>query len=258
MPDTLTPTPRISQNRRWTWIGVALLVALWWTLSALSGPLVLASPPATLRALGDMLAHRSFYENFGLSLARMGTMLAISTALGGALAGLALWDRRAARALEPLRRVCSTIPPVVIVVIAMYWIGMGSAMIVVFGGIILWPLMYVSLLEGSELCNAELRETARAFRISLPGRLRHFYLPAMAPAAMAGAVQILCSAVRVTVLAEVIGADKGMGAAIVNSARNLEVERMTAWVLVVLLLAIGAEQALMAPIRKRTYRWKKP
>lgn len=102
-----------------------------------------------------------------------------------------------------------------------------------------------------------MRETARVFGISAWNRLRHFYLPAIAPAALAGLVHVFCSSIRVVVLAEVLGADRGIGAAIATSARSLNTSEMTAWVLVVLILAVGAEQLLIGPLRRRVYAWKK-
>ncbi len=245
-------------DRRWTWAGFGLLIALWWILAVLSGPLVISPPPDALRALGGMLAGPEFYEHFSLTILRIGAMVLVAAGVAGILAGLALWDRRIARLIEPSRRVFATIPPVIVVVIVMFWLGMGSRMIIVFGGLILWPVMYINLLEGSEYLGADLRETARAFGISLWNRVRHFYLPAIAPAALAGLVLVLCSSIRVVVLAELLGADEGMGAAIADNARALAVDQMTAWVLVVLVLAVGSEQALVGPIRRRVYRWKKP
>ncbi|HBF33088.1 TPA: hypothetical protein DDW35_00855 [Candidatus Sumerlaeota bacterium] len=250
------PSSRDIKEWRWTLVGIGTLFLLWWGVSQWTGPLLLASPTDTFHALGKLLTSHVFYENTGLTLFRVGTALLFATTIGAGLAGLALLDKRIACVIEPVRRVCSTIPPVIIVVVVMFWLGMGSNMIITFGALILWPVMYISLLEGSAYCDAELRETARAFHVTLINRLRHFYLPALAPACMSAAVQITCSAIRVTILAEVIGADKGMGAAIVASARNLAVDQMTAWALVVLLLAAVAEFVLLAPMRKRTYQWK--
>ncbi len=241
---------------RYIFLGVGVLLGIWWVLSILAGPLLISSPFATFSSLIAMLNDRSFYENIFWTVYRIGGILLFAGTGGIILATLALFDKRLMEALEPFRWICMTVPPVVIIVVIMFWMGVGSNMIIVFGSVILWPIMYVNILQGSRIYTEELRETARVFKISPAMRLRHFFLPAIAPSLFAGAVQVICSAIRATVLAEVLGTEKGVGAAIAIHARLLNTERMTAWVIVVLFLAIASEFLLLRPILRRTYRWR--
>lgn len=241
---------------RYIFLGAGALLCIWWVLSLLAGPLLISSPYATFSSLIAMLNNRTFYENIFWTVFRIGGILLFAGTGGIILAAIALFDKRLEEALEPFRWICMTIPPVVMIVVIMYWMGVGSNMIIVFGSVILWPIMYVNILQGSRIYTEELRETARVFQISPAMRLRHFFLPAIAPALFAGAVQVICSAIRATILAEVLGTEKGVGAAIAIHARLLNTDRMTAWVIIVLFLAIAAEFLLLRPILRRTYRWR--
>jgi NitT/TauT family transport system permease protein len=226
-------------------------------VSAAVGPLVLASPPHVLQALFSMIGERSFYTHLGVTLLRLAAIFLLAAPGGAALALPAAFDRRIEQLMEPFRWLCMTVPSVIVVVVLMFCMGMGSQMIVVFGTLILWPIMYINVLKGSAAVDSDLLEMARVYRLSRRSRLRHVILPVMMPSILAGAAQITCGAIRVTILAEVIGADNGIGAAVASTARNLETARMNAWALIALLLAIGMEFAVLRPLQQRVYQWKK-
>ncbi len=240
----------------WTFAGVSLLVAIWWALAASMGSLVLATPPQVLLAAKTMLAEPESYAHLGISLLRLVLCLSLSAPIGIALALLSSSNRKIEQLLEPLRWISMTIPPIIVVVILMYSLGMGTRMIVCFGSLILWPVMYVNVIRGSRAIDAQLLEMSRLFEFSLINRLKHIILPAIMPAILAGAAQVCCGAIRVVTLAEVIGANEGVGAALTANASNLNTARMNTWALVTLLLAIFLEFALLRPLQKRADQWR--
>jgi NitT/TauT family transport system permease protein len=242
----------------WFLAGVGILFLAWWIVSHRTGPLLLASPVETARTLVQLALSGSLFWECGITIARIAMIMLLATTLAGVMGLLAVQDRRLAGLFEPWRRLCSTVPPIVLVLVVMFWMGLGSRMIVTFGVLILWPIMYINIVESGASYTTELKETAKVFRLSFHMRARHFFLPAIMPGCMAAAVQMICSAIRVVVLAEALGAEGGIGAAIVMSSRNLAIDQMTAWVLVTLLLAFLVEFALLGPLRRSAYRWKTP
>lgn len=248
--------PKAAFRNAWFLAGIGILLLAWWIISHRTGPLLLASPVETARTLVRLTLNGSLVSECGITITRIALIMILASTIAGVMGLLAVQDRRLAGLFEPWRRLCSTIPPVVLVLVVMFWMGLGSRMIVTFGVLILWPIMYINIIESAVNYTKELKETATVFRLSLYMRARHFFLPAIMPGCMAAAVQMICSAIRVVVLAEALGAERGIGAAIVMSSRNLAIDQMTAWVLVTLLLAFLAEFALLAPLRRSVYRWK--
>lgn len=245
-------------QNKWTWVGVGALIIAWWGLSEWSGPLLLASPIETMRTLFDLALRGDLRAHLGITFMRILVIMCLSLLAGGIMGCLAIIDKRAAGLFEPWRRTFSTIPPIVLAVVVMFWAGMGSQMIVIFGALILWPVMYVNIVESSANYSRELQETAQAFGLSAWTRIRHFFIPAIMPGCLTAAVQMICNAIRIVVLAEALGAEKGIGAAIVTSSRNLAIDQMTAWAAVALALAFLAESTLLGPLRRKVYRWKMP
>lgn len=237
-------------------MGILLLLAIWWLVSLLTGPLVLPDPWTVLKALSSMVQEPQFYQHLGISLYRLVIMLLFAAPIGMLLAIPAAFEQRLEQVLEPFRWLSMTVPPIIVIVVLMFSLGMGTKMIVVFGAFILWPVMYINVLKGCTAIDNDLLEMSRLYRFNRLTRFRHLVLPAVMPAILAGAAQVTCGAIRVVILAEVIGAGEGIGAAISFAASRLETARMTAWALVALLLAIGMEFAVLRPLQKRAYRWR--
>jgi len=105
-----------------------------------------------------------------------------------------------------------SIPPITVVVIAMLWLGVGSGLVVCFASVMLAPIVYVNTIKGFDLVDDRLLEMATLYRFSLSMRVRRVYIPALTVPLSAAAVQVVCNAVRVKLLAEVIGSNNGMGA----------------------------------------------
>jgi len=246
----------VPHSKRYIFSGVFLLIILWWGTSLVVGPLVLSTPWAITEALFSMVWESSFYETLGITLFRLGSILCLAGGGGLLLGAIAAFDYRFALVLEPFRWLCMAIPPVIVVVVLMFFFGMGSQMIVVFGTGILWPIMYVNVLKGSEGIDVDLWEMSKIFQFSWTSRLWDILLPAVMPSILTGVIQVVCGAIRITVLAELIGANEGVGAAIATNARNLENARMGAWAFVALLISTSIEFVVLRPLQKKVYRWR--
>ncbi|MDT4853556.1 putative aliphatic sulfonates transport permease protein SsuC [compost metagenome] len=170
------------------------------------------------------------------------------------MAGL---DARLRGLLEPLRWLLMAIPPVVVVVLAMLWFGLGSAMVVFISVLMLAPGMYVNTVKGMLLVDRELIEMAHVYRFGRWQRLRHLYVPALA-APLAALLIAACGGVRLVVMAEVLGADSGAGFALANARSTFDSAGLYAWTLLLLLLVAGLEFSLLQPLQRRLSRWQEP
>ena len=103
-----------------------------------------------------------------------------ATLLGLVLGLIAGLGSRVCGALEPLRWLLMATPPVIVVVLAMMWFGMGSTMVVFMTIVVLTPRVYVNTVRGMTLQDPQLLAMANVFRFGLWLRLRHLYIPALA------------------------------------------------------------------------------
>ena len=80
----------------------------------------------------------------------------------------------------PFRWVLSSVPGVVLVILAMLWCGVGSGMIILIVALTSAPTIYMALQEGLGAVDPALCEMVRLYRVPLRKRFTELYLPAVA------------------------------------------------------------------------------
>ncbi|UYO93256.1 ABC transporter permease [Pollutimonas sp. M17] len=255
-PPTLNAPRRTS--RRWALAGALLLLAGWQFAAQYLGPLLMATPMQALRGLAALAESDTFWANAGASLARIGAGVGTGCLIGFALGILAGHNARLRGLLEPLRWLLMAIPPVVVVVLAMLWFGLGSSMVIFITVLMIAPGMYVNTVKGMLLVDRSLIEMAHVYRFDPWLRLRHLYLPALAAPLTAALLIATCGGVRLVVMAEVLGADSGAGYALANARSVFDSGELYAWVILILALVAALEFALLQPLQRHLNQWQEP
>ncbi|MCY1417868.1 putative aliphatic sulfonates transport permease protein SsuC [compost metagenome] len=199
-----------------------------------------------------------FRLHAGASLLRIGLGVGLGCLLGFCLGLMAGLDARLRGLLEPLRWLLMATPPVVVVVLAMLWFGLGSAMVVFISVLMLAPGMYVNTVKGMLMVDRDLLEMAQVYRFGAWQKLRHLYVPALTAPLGAALLIATCGGVRLVVMAEVLGAESGAGFALANARSTFDSAGLYAWTLLILLLVAGLEFALLQPLQRRMGRWQEP
>lgn len=243
-------------SRYWALLGVLLLLLAWQIAAQRLGSLLMATPWQTLQALVQLLGSEEFHQHGLVSLGRIGLGVGLGCTLGFCLGVLAGLDARLRGLLEPLRWLLMAIPPVVVVVLAMLWFGLGSAMVVFISVLMLAPGMYVNTVKGMLLVDRGLIEMAHVYRLGPWQRLRYLYVPALAAPLTAALLIAACGGVRLVVMAEVLGADSGAGFALANARSTFDSAGLYAWTLLLLLLVAGLEFSLLQPLQRYLSRWQ--
>lgn len=241
----------------WSLLGLLLLLLGWHVLALQLGPLLIATPQQAWQGLGRLLSTPDFAFHAGASLLRVVAGVGLGISIGLVTALLAARSERLRLLLEPLRWLLLSVPPVIVVVLAMLWLGMGTAMVVVIAVVLLAPNVYVNTLRGLHLLDPDLGEMAQVYRLGRWQRLRHVALPALAVPLCSALHVACCSGVRLVVMAEVIGAANGAGFALAHARGSLDSAALYAWVLLVLLLVAAMELVLLRPLQRRMTRWQR-
>ena len=233
-------------------LGLAGLVAAWEMAARFYSGIAIAGPGDTFRALGVLLADGRFLrEHFGLTVLRVLSGLGLGLAIG-LLLGMAagIWPV-VRRLLSPLRWLLMSLPGVVVVMVAMLWLGMGSAMVLFIVTSMISPVIYVNVVEGLVGVDRGLLEMARVYRFPWGMRLRRIYLMAMAGPLISGGIIALGNAIRIAVLAEALGANQGLGHYLALARSNLDTAGLYALVLLSLGVIGLVELLIMIPLRRK-------
>lgn len=239
-------------------VGLLSLLAGWQLAASRLGPLLMATPLETLQSLWQLITREDFLHHAGVSAWRI-----LLGAGGGCAAGLALGlvagvSPRLRGLLEPLRWLLMAVPPVIVVVLAMLWFGLGTEMVVFMAMLMLAPGMYVNTVKGMQAVDHHLAEMTHVYRYTWWQRLRHLYLPTLTAPLTAALLIATCGSVRLVVMAEVLGAADGAGFALANARSTFDSGELYAWTLLTLVVVGVLELALLQPLQRRLAHWQEP
>jgi len=233
---------------------VGILLA--WEFSAVSMPGVVPRLGAVGSSLLLLAQTGELWRQLGVSLQRSMAGLSFGAALGLLLGAVAGFCKPVYYVLKPLIGALLSSPAVVVVMLAMMWFGVGSFMIVFVTALFTVPVLYVSVVEGMELIDAEILEMAAVFRMSKWTLWWNIYLPALATAVLTGLTFAAGTAFRKTVMAELLGSNDGIGYAMAMTRFNLDVARLFAWVAVCLCVGGVIQRAMVKPVAGYLRRWR--
>jgi NitT/TauT family transport system permease protein len=253
----MSPVPAVPArtSRTWSTVGGLLIVLAWHVAARQLGPLLMATPWEALCAIVPLVQSPQFFANAGVSLMRIGVGVLAGASLGFTAGVLAGHSARLRGLIEPLRWLLMAMPPVVIVVLAMLWFGLGSPMVIFITTLMMAPGMYVNTVKGMLHVDRNLIEMTHVYRYGPWLRLRHLYLPALSAPLLAALLIAACGGVRLVVMAEVLGAENGVGYALANARSTFDTAELFAWVLLILGLVAVLEFAFLQPLQRRLGRW---
>lgn len=237
-------------------LGTGLIILLWQVLSMHYMSVLVPSPAETLLACKKLLLSGEITDNFLISFKRQIVGLLLGVAAGtttGLLAGI---SRRIELVMAPLINALITIPAVIFVVMAMVWFGMGTVMAVFLVSLLVFPVMHINTLEGFKSIDPNYLQMARVFRVPFIIRLQKIYLPGILHSFLAGISLSTASSIRLTIMAELLGAQDGMGQRIAIARAYLETDQLFAWVLVLIIIVFTLEWILIRPLNSMASRWK--
>jgi len=256
MTSAVRPRSPFATSRALAAVGLLLLLAGWHGVALWLGPMLMATPLETVHALGVLVRSERFAADAGVSLLRVALGVGLACSLGLLLGLAGGVSARVRGLLEPLRWLLMAVPPVVVVLLAMLWFGLGTPMVVFLSVLMLTPAMYVNVVKGMLAVDRALLEMAQVYRLTPWQKLARIYLPSLAAPLSAALLIATCGGVRLVVMAEVLGADSGAGYALANARSAFDSGQLYAWVLLTLLLVAALEFALLQPLQRRLNRWQ--
>lgn len=235
--------------------GFVFIILIWQLYTIKANPLIIASPYDTFKSVYEILSSKSSLYDFFITLKRMINGVIASFFLGLILGLLSGFIKSLEIFLEPIRWLCMSISPVIVVILAMLWFGLGDGMVLFLAIIILTPVIYINVVKGIRFIDKNLLEMAEVYHINTMLKIQKIYLPAIAAPLSAATLIILSSSARIVILAEVLGANNGIGQAISNARSNLEIAELFGWVAVSLLIVAFFEYVILKPLERYLTRW---
>ena len=248
----------VAEPRRWAALLAFVLVVAAWEASGrlkLVSPLFLPPPSAVAAALRELVADGTLAVDLGASLLRIGVGWAMGTA-AGILAGFAIGIWSVARAVGvPAVSAFFPIPKIALLPLFILWFGIGEpSKFATIGLGVFFPTV-IATYSAIDGVPRNLIRMGQSFNLPWLDILRKIVLPGAMPGILAGFRITASIALILVVAAEMIGAEHGIGAFVLNAGNLMMTDRLLAGVLVLsaLGLAIGFALSLLERV---LLRWR--
>ena len=223
-------------------VGCVVFIAVWFAVAAAIGKsIILPSPADTLRSFFDLLGEKTFYLALGKTLGRTLLSFVIAFALATFFAFLSTISEFFKKTFAPITVIMRVLPTISIILLVLIWFKSATAPFVITF-IVIFPMLYTTVLNAAENVPHELLEMCEAYRISPWKRLVNLYIPEMTPAVLTGVSITLAFSVKLTVAAEVLAStQKSMGRYMAQSSAYIDTPMLLAWTLAAILLGFLLE-----------------
>ena len=234
---------------------VLLLIAEWGTRAGWITNLTLPRPSDVLRTLYELAASGLLWTHLSLSLGR----LAVGAFLGagfGVLVGLAIGLSSVMRAgLVPLVAALFPIPKIALLPLFVIWFGideMSKYALIAFGT---FTPTVVATYGAVDNVDRTLISMGQSFGLSRASIIRKIVLPGAMPGILSGLRISLAIAIILLTAAEMIGAEYGIGAYILQAGALYDLERLFAGVTILSILGVSLSFVL-GKIEAKVLRWR--
>jgi len=229
------------RDRAWAAAATLVVVLAVWQAASSVGlirTLFLPPPLSIGRALWSLTISGVLWQNLSVSLLRLGIGWSVGTVLGIGM-GLAVGLFSALR--SPVSAVVAAlfpIPKIALVPLFIIWFGIGEgSKIVTIGAGVFFPTV-IATAGGVDNVARGLIRMGQSFGLSHAAIVRKIVLPAALPAILSGFRVTTSIAIVLLVAAEMIGADRGIGAFVLQAGNLYDTDNLMAGIVVLSLLGL--------------------
>ncbi|MHA6631629.1 ABC transporter permease [Pseudonocardia sichuanensis] len=224
-------------------IGVVLLLELGSRTDFIDA-LIMPAPSTMVAQLVELLPTSDFWEDFRATALAVLAAFAIG-AVGGLLLGILFWRLPFVGAtFEPYLVSLYAAPTVVFYPILLAFLGLGPAPIVAIASTMALIPIALNTMVGLHSIPPSLPKLARSLNCSVAQTYRKVLAPAATPLLVPGLVLGFIYATIGVIAMEFILASNGLGFEIGYTYRSFDMERMYAYILVVLVVAVAVNVLL--------------
>ncbi len=242
------------------WVGAAVFVVLillaeWGTRAGWISPLTLPKPSDVFGTFVELYQTGQLYNHMVPSVSRLAVGGALGAIVGigvGILIGLFSLIRAG---LVPLVAALFPIPKIALLPLFVIWFGIGEGSkyaLIAFGT---FTPTVVATFGAVDNVDRTLIRMGQSFGLSWLSIVRKIVIPGAMPGILSGLRISLAIAIILLVAAEMLGAEYGIGAYILQAGSLYDLERLFAGVVILSLLGVLLSAAI-GLIERRVLRWR--
>jgi NitT/TauT family transport system permease protein len=244
-------------DRRAGWIAMVLVIALWQLASGLRwvNPLFLPAPSAIARAIWQLAASGALWQHLSWSIMRIGTGWLLGT-LAGVIAGFAIGLSSRARGVGiTFISALFPIPKIALLPLLILWLGIGEEPKIATIALGVFFSTAISVYSGVDAVPRNLIRMAQSFDVPFHSIVRRVIWPGALPSILAGFRITASVALLLVVSAEMIGAEFGIGAFVLQAGNLMQTDQLLAGVVILSLFGLAVGK-LISVLEARLLHWR--
>ncbi|WP_420112972.1 ABC transporter permease [Pseudactinotalea sp.] len=239
------------------WILPVLILALWYVAytSEWVNPILFSSPVQVVQTLWTSTLDGTLPTHLATSVGRWLLGFAIGAALGLALGAITGLSSLFERLLDPTVQALRTVPIMGLVPLFIVWFGLGELPKVILIAFATFFQVYIQMFHGIRSIDRKLLEVGRMYELSTVETLKRIVIPGAMPSILQGIRLGLGIAWLALVIAELTGANSGVGYWMQTGREYVRVDVVLAALIV--FAAVGKiVDSLVRLLERRLLRWR--
>ncbi|MGH7783957.1 MAG: ABC transporter permease [Candidatus Binatia bacterium] len=237
------------------WIAIGFLLAAWQVASLFLPEFIVPGLQLIGREFIKMAQEGALLSDTLLTLYRVMQGLIGGFVVGGFLGIMMGTLRKSENYLMPIINFVMGVPALSWTLIVILWFRGTETRIFVLMLAVSFPVFAHSFLDAVKGVSKELMEMTLAFRPTHAQVLRLLVLPSIVPNILTAWKVSIGFAVRVVIVAELVGASTGVGYRMVQQQALLNMSGVLAWTLILVALGLTM-QGLITAFESRLLRWR--
>ena len=239
------------------WAALALVIALWQLAgsAALVNPLFLPPPSAIALAIWKLAISGALWQHVSVSVMRIGAGWILGTA-AGVLVGFAIGLSSVARGVGiTFISALFPIPKIALLPLLILWLGIGEEPKVATIALGVFFSTAISVYSGVDAVPRNLIRMAQSFNVPFASIVRRVIWPGALPSILAGFRISASVALLLVVSAEMIGAQFGIGAFVLQAGNLMQTDQLLAGVVILSLFGLAVGK-LINLLETRLLHWR--
>ena len=246
-----------ASGRHGGWIGLAAAVTVWQLAGSagLVNPLFLPTPLAICRAINQLALSGALWHHLSYSVMRIGIGWLLGTFAGIAV-GFAIGLSSLARSVGmTFISALFPIPKIALLPLLILWLGIGEEPKIATIALGVFFSTAISVYSGVDAVPRNLIRMAQSFNVPFAAIVRRVIWPGALPSILAGCRITASVALLLVVSAEMIGAEYGIGAFVLQAGNLMQTDQLLAGVVILSLFGLAVGK-LINLLEARLLHWR--
>lgn len=245
----------LSRTVLYTATSIALLLALWYGVSALVTTRVVPTPGMTVATFFVALGEGYIFSDIAITFLRILASFALSMLVGvvvGSALGTIEWFRNIFNLWVML---AASTPSLLYIVVIYLVLGLTDAAAIIGGALVVAPVITFNIWQGMKSLDPGLSEMARAFGVPRWMLFRRVLFPQTLPFLFAAARLGLTITWKIMIFIELLGRSSGVGYRIQQWYELFNMERVLVSALPFVGLMLLFEVMVVRTLERSLFRW---